>query len=179
MQIVLNPKIKSALITVAVVLLVMITALTVRRLFFSVAAPVANMPAADQQAAVVGVTAFYTLDYTESPDSWSERVCVYSTTKGCEIVKRYFAPQILAMVEKHRIQTGSHAEIIRLVENKGDTETWQVQVTMDNPWEGIESASQVVYVEVSQEQGQWLMNRILFVQEVPRLRHSSGEAQDD
>jgi hypothetical protein len=171
MQIVMHPKVKTFLLTLMAILLVTIVALVVRNLFYSVAVPTALVPPPDQEAAVEGVSAFYTLDYEESPDIWSERVCARSTVKGCEIVKGYFAPQIREMVAKHRIKTGCDVKAVRLVDDKGNTKTWQLLVTLNTPWKGLESASQTVFVEVSLEQGQWLMNRILFNQEIHRLRH--------
>ena len=104
MQIVMHPNVKTFLLTLMAVLLVTIVSLAVRNLFYSVALPTALVPPPDQQAAVDGVSAFYTLDYKESSDAWSERVCARSTVKGCEIVKAYFAPQIREMVAKHEIQ---------------------------------------------------------------------------
>lgn len=179
MQIVMHPKIKTFLLTLMAVLLVAITALAVRNRFFSVSAPKANIPLADQQAAINGAGEFYTFDYEESPDAWSERVCARSTAKGCEIVKSYFAPTTHELVSKHQIKTGCQVKAIRLIEDKGETRIWQLQVNLNNPWDGLESASQNVYVEVSLEKGQWLMNRILFNQEIQRFRRFNQEAPDE
>jgi hypothetical protein len=171
MQIVMHPKVKTFLLTLMAVLLVTIVALAVRNLSHSVAIPTTLVLPPDQKAAVDGVSAFYTFDYEESPDAWSERVCARSTAKGCEIVKSYFAPTVHELVLIHRVKTGCDVKAVRLVDDKGDTKTWEMQVTLNNPWADLESASQTVYVEVSLEQGQWLMNRILFNQEIHRLRH--------
>ena len=179
MQIVMHPKVKTFLLTLMAVLIVTIVALVVYNLFYSVEGPKALVPPPDQEAAVEGVSAFYTFDYEESPDAWSKKVCARSTVKGCEIVKGYFAPQIREMVTKYRIKTGCDVNVVHLVEDKGDTKTWQMQVTLNNPWADLESASHTVYVEVSLEQGQWLMNRILFNQEIQRLRYFNQEAPNE
>ena len=179
MQIVMHPKIKTFLLTLMAVLLVAITSLAVRNRFFSVSAPKVNIPLADQQAAINGAGAFYNLDYEESSDVWSERVCTRSTTKGCEIVKSYFAPTIHELVSKHRIKTGCQVKAIHLVEDNGEIRIWQLQVNLDSPWDRLESAAQNVYVEVSLVKGQWLMNRILFNQEIKRFHRFNQEAIDE
>ena len=51
-----------------------------------------------------------------------------------------------------------------MVEDNGDTRTWQLEVTLDNPWPGEKPTTQV-YAEVARTNGTWLLNRILFDQE--------------
>jgi len=119
----------------------------------------------DAQAAIDSVTAFYTLDYTLSPELWISSVCAFSTEQGCNTVRSYFAPAIESQVQKYRIQTGCAVTPIQLVANQGNIRIWQVKVTLDHPWSGLNASTQTVYVEVVKAHDKWLMNRILFNQE--------------
>ena len=72
--------------------------------------------------------------------------------------------------EKTQIQTSCTVEPIRLISDTDQNRVWQVHVSLDHPWSGLGSVtSQDVYVEVADVSGKWLMNRILFEQEVQRL----------
>lgn len=120
----------------------------------------------DTQAAVDAVTAFYTLDYTANPDLWATRLCALTTEAGCRAIHAFFAPSVQAMVQKNQIQTGCTVVPVRLVSDKGHLRVWQVSVAIINPWPGLEDPKQDAFVEVENVDGLWLMNRILFQQEV-------------
>jgi hypothetical protein len=124
----------------------------------------------DAMAATQAVTAFYTLDFTESSDKWLLRVCGYTTDQGCLAMKDFFAPAIRAEVDQNRIQTYAFVTPVQLMSDKGDHRIWRLEVTLTNPWkEGQEGMQQDVYAEVANERGKWLLNRILFEQEVSQF----------
>jgi len=60
-------------------------------------------------------------------------------------------------------------EPIRLISDTDQNRVWQVHVSLDHPWAGLDTSSQDVDVEVAVVDGKWLMNRILFEQEVQHL----------
>jgi hypothetical protein len=120
--------------------------------------------APDAQAAAKALTAFYTLDYTEPVGQWQERVCALTTQGGCQIIQAFFAPAVRKVVDAHQVKTGCLVQAVRLVEDKGDTRTWLLEVTLDKPWPGEKPTTQV-YAEVAQTNGTWLLNSILFDQE--------------
>ena len=124
--------------------------------------------APDAQAAVAALTAFYTLDYTEPVDQWQGRVCVLTTPNGCELIQVLFAPAVRQVVEANQVKTDCTVLALRLVEDKGDTRAWLLEVTLDAPWPGENPTTQV-YAEVTQINGNWLLNRILFDQETARF----------
>jgi hypothetical protein len=124
--------------------------------------------APDAQAAAAALTAFYTLDYTEPVDQWQGRVCALTTPDGCQIIQAFFAPAVRQVVEANHAKTGCSVQALRLVEDKGDTHTWLLEVTLDNPWPGTKPTIQI-YAEVTRTGGTWLMNRILFDQESARF----------
>jgi len=122
----------------------------------------------DAQAAIKALTAFYTLDYTEPVGQWQSRVCALTTTDGCQLIQALFAPTVRKVVEANQVKTGCSMQAVRLVEDKGDTRTWLLEVTLDKPWRG-ETPTTQVYAEVTRINGIWLLNRILFDQETARF----------
>ncbi|MGD0879164.1 MAG: hypothetical protein ABSA01_13600 [Anaerolineales bacterium] len=131
------------------------------------ATPTPTQPALqppDVKAAIAAVTAFYTLDYTEPVDQWQGRVCALTTPDGCQIIQAFFAPAVRQVVEDNQVKTGCTVQALWMVEDKGDTHTWLLEVTLYNPWPGEKPTTQV-YAEVARTNGTWLLNRILFDQE--------------
>ena len=120
--------------------------------------------APDAQAAANALTAFYTLDYTEPVGQWQERVCALTTQGGCQIIQAFFAPAVRKVVDANQVKTGCTVQAVRLVEDKGDTRTWLLEVTLDKPWPGEKPTIQV-YAEVTRINDTWLLNSILFDQE--------------
>jgi len=123
----------------------------------------------DAQAAAAALQAFYTLDYSELPEQWEERVCALSTSDGCEFLKAFMAPAVRQAVEVNQVQTGCTVQPIASVEDDGATRIWLLTVSLDHPWPGT-SAEFQVYAEVAQVDGTWLFNRILFDQETTRFQ---------
>lgn len=173
MNIVIHPKARKALIIILILSVFAIVLLSLHSVIFPHLVVTESGLAPDAQAAVNAATAFYTLDYTVSPDLWISNVCAYSTNEGCNAIRGFFAPAVQDMVQRAQIQTGCTVQPIRLVEDDGDIRTWQISVTLDHPWPGLETATQDVFVEVANNHGVWLMNRILFVQEVERSMNST------
>jgi hypothetical protein len=122
----------------------------------------------DAQAAVKALTAFYTLDYTEPLIQWQSRVCALTTPDGCQLIQALFGPAVRKVVEANQVKTGCSVQAVRLVENKGDTRVWLLEVTLDKPWPG-EKPTMQVYAEVTRINDTWLLNRILFDQESARF----------
>jgi hypothetical protein len=169
MQIVLNPKVKKVLIAILILVLVAIVFLVLRPALLAEPAVSANQQTPDALAAVDAVTAFYTLDSAESSELWAARVCAYASEQGCAIVRTYFAPTIQILLQENSIQTGCTVLPVRMAAEDGDKRIWQLSVTLDHPWENLDTQTQTVFVEMAQGSGQWLMNRILFEQEAERF----------
>jgi len=169
-EIVISPKIRKILLITLAAALLIIGLLAFRSLFIPRPEEVTatGLPA-DAHTAVNAAKAFYTLDYSEDIDLWATRLCAYATEAGCRAIQDYFAPSVQAMEQKNQIQSGCTVEPVRLVADKGNIHIWQVTVSMDNPWPGLDAPAQDVYVEVEKVNGRWLMNRILFEQEIRRI----------
>jgi len=169
MQIAISPKVRKIILIILAAALLVIGILAFRPLFNPEPDISETTVSADAQAAVNAVTAFYTLDFTEGSDLWTARICVYATEAGCRAIQNYFAPVVNAMVQDNQVQSGCTVTPIRLISDKDDIHIWQMSVSMDNPWPSLDAPVQDVYIEVERVGNLWLMNRILFEQEVDQL----------
>ena len=169
MQIVIPKKVRKILIALFVIALLAIGFLAIHPVPAPRAPATATGISPDAQAAVNAVTAFYTLNYTAGINLWITHVCATATEAGCRAIRGYFAPAVQNMMKKHQIQTSCTAEPVRLVSETNQNRVWQVRFSLDHPWPGLDAPSQDAYIEVSEAGGKWLMNRILFEQEVERL----------
>jgi hypothetical protein len=169
MQIVFHPKVRKTLIAMLIIALLTIAFLSLRPWLFPRPQKSEMAIAPDTWAAMDAVTAFYTLDYTASPELWISRMCALATEKGCNVIRSFYAPTVQSLVQNFQVQTGCTVQPVRLVEDSGDVHIWQVSVALDHPWAGLEVLKQDVYVEVAKDHGRWLMNRILFEQETDRF----------
>jgi uncharacterized protein (DUF736 family) len=125
----------------------------------------------DAQAAVVGVSAFYTIDFTESAELWVERVCTTTTNEGCIFARGYYAAAVHSTAEKYSMQTSCTVLPVDLVDNDEAhmVRIWKMQVTLSNPWPEIEQTHTVyVAIEFDQNLEEWRMQHILFEQEAQK-----------
>ena len=128
----------------------------------------------DAQAAIAGVAAFYTIDYTEPVGAWAERMCALVVTPDdCLLLQLYFAPAIRATAEKYRVQSTCTVLPVGLfsIDETILSRIWILQVTIANPWPGI-NPTETVFAEVvfDQDRHDWRFRRILFEQELQEYR---------
>ena len=125
----------------------------------------------DAQAAIAGVSAFYTIDYTESAELWVERVSSPTTKEGCIFSAGYIATAIRSMAEKYSVKTTCTVMPVELVDNDQAhmVRIWKMQVTLSNPWPTI-AKTQTVYVAVEFDENhqEWRMQHILFEKEAQK-----------
>ena len=167
------------LIGLAAIVLVGTGFLVFKRFHNSAEIPVAAATpiSPDAQAAMAGVSAFYTIDYSETSDQWLQRLCSFlATEQDCAVEKMLIAPQIHSMAQQYHIKTTSTVFPVRLVIAKTGTDgselrVWELQVTLNNPWPGTASPMSV-YADVvmSPVNNTWSMRHILFEQEVQALQ---------
>jgi hypothetical protein len=169
MQISFHPKAKKVLMLLGVIAIQGIVIFSVYPLLENSRSVGITSTSPDAQAAVKAATTFYTLDYTANPDLWATRLCALTTEAGCRIIHAFFAPSVQAMVQENKVQTGCTVVPVRLVSDKGHLRVWQVSVAIINPWPGLVDPKQDAFVEVENVNGLWLMNRILFQQEVSKF----------
>jgi hypothetical protein len=125
----------------------------------------------DAQAAIAGVSAFYTLDYTKSAEQWADQVCTTTTDEGCSFARGYYAAAVHATAEKYSVQTGCTVLPVELVDNDETNmvRIWKMQVTLSNPWPAVEQ-TQTIYVAVEYDKilQEWRMQHVLFEQEAQK-----------
>jgi len=115
----------------------------------------------DAQAAVAGVMAFYSLDYTVPVGKWEDAVCATLTASGCDVFKALYSPGLRTIVEKNQWQTSCTTRAIQMVEDSGYRRVWLLEVTQDHPLKGSTAVFQV-YAEVAKgTDGTWLMTHVL------------------
>ncbi len=108
---------------------------------------------------------------------------------GCAMVETFFAPSLSALKLEAEAKTGSTAEALRMVDSGDETdgvadeetviyswEVWEVAVTLDNPWSGAEQMNHL-FVQVSNEEGEWKFVRILFDEEAQRYAEEQSDVQ--
>jgi hypothetical protein len=131
--------------------------------------PSASSP--DAQAAISGVTAFYTLDYTVPSEQWEAAVCKTMTPAGCQVFQTLYAPAVRLVVEQNQVQTSCSTQALRLVEDNGDgSRTWLVEVMLDAPWPGVGPVMPVYAEVVPAGDNAWLLNHILLEEESARFQ---------
>ncbi|HEX7542162.1 MAG TPA: hypothetical protein VF352_08530 [Anaerolineales bacterium] len=125
----------------------------------------------DAQAAIAGVSAFYTIDFTEGAELWADRVCATTTNEGCIFARGYYAAAVHSTAEKYSVQTSCTVLPVDLVDNDEAhmVRIWKMQVTLSNPWPAIEQTYTVyVAVEFDQNLKEWRMQHVLFEQETQK-----------
>jgi hypothetical protein len=125
----------------------------------------------DAQAAVNGVKAFYTLDYTVLAEQWEAAVCKTMTPDGCRVFQALYAPVVRLVVEQNQVQTGCSVQALRLVEENGDgSRTWLLEVMLDAPWPGVGPVMPIYAEVVPAGDNAWLLDHILLEEESSRFQ---------
>ena len=125
----------------------------------------------DAQAAIAGVSAFYTINYTESVEQWADRVCATTTNEGCVLARGYYAASVHTSAEEYSVQTSCTVLPVELVDNDEArmVRIWKMQVTLSNPWPAVEQTDTVyVAVEYDENFQEWRMQHLLFEQEAQK-----------
>lgn len=89
--------------------------------------------------------------------AWQADICSKMTAKGCDLFEALYADALWKLS-----RTGATASFVRVAEEFEDfSAVWELSVQTDTAAEPL-----AVYVHVQQEDGRWLLARILFDQEV-------------
>ena len=137
--------------------------------------PAAPIPA-DAQAAVLGISAIYTIDYQEPASAWLSRVCSVSTQAGCQFTSGYVAAMVQLDAQKYQIQTGCSVTPVEAVDTLADgARVWKLQVHLDHPWPGAAEAQDVYALVTRDENGPWKFERLLFSQESAQYEEVSAK----
>lgn len=130
----------------------------------------------DAQAAVQGVSAFYTIDYHETADQWADRLCrVLDSASDCQVSRVYLAPGVYSTARKYNIETTCSTLPVGLVSDTvrdgREFRVWKMQVTLSMVWPGMPTPA-TIYAEVILDAAlqKWSMTHVLLDDEVRALR---------
>lgn len=138
----------------------------------------------EQQAAplvaVQSAQLFYTIDYREDPTEWVSSLCELSTDRGCEFIT--FSQSLFwdSFLEQKVITTIEilDSELIEIEIPDCDTcELWKVEITPGETWTGLptpENGSQEVYIQLEKFDDNWLLDHILWDEEIQSLTQEAG-----
>ncbi len=151
------------------------------KLFGKSPLPEENIESLGALVAVLGVEAVFTLDYEEPASVWLERICAISTESGCQVTESFLMKSIESILTTKEPRTTCSAEYVGRVDFGEESdgvgeeeeiiyqwEVWEVNLSLDNPWKGAK-AEDTLFVQVSNEEGEWKFNRILFDQEAKKF----------
>ena len=117
-----------------------------------------------------GAEVFFSVDAKLGQDAWENKVCEISTTNGCQITKKVFAPMLWPSIEKKGLRMSCKATSATLVkeitqENAPASQSWKLTSTCTNLDTGETSdGNATVYVSDTVDAG-WKLERIAFDQE--------------
>lgn len=116
------------------------------------------------QAAQADEPALTSLESMYSPSGeraeWEARVCAGMSEKGCVVFKGMYAEAIWKSPQKGRTASAAFIEVAETFED--GSQVWKTEITLDG-------TILPVYIHVVQnEEGKWLLNRVLFEQEAKK-----------
>jgi hypothetical protein len=133
----------------------------------------------DAQAAVKGVSTFYTIDYHETADQWADRLCkVLDSDTDCHASRVYLAPSVYSTAQKYSIETTCSVLPVGLVSDKvqdgREYRVWEMQATLSKVWPGMPGPA-IIYAEVVLDPAsqKWAMTHVLLNDEVSALQSAA------
>jgi hypothetical protein len=120
-------------------------------------------------AARAGAEEFFSVDAKASKDAWINQVCLVSTTAGCKMIEKIYAPMLWPSIEKKGLRfackTISASQIQSGVSDAA-IELWELKTVCTNLDTG-ETNNNITQVIVSSSTGAgWKFERIRFDQEI-------------
>jgi hypothetical protein len=118
-------------------------------------------PVPQDQPAMRAVSAMYSADPASEKSAWEDAVCSDMTEKGCSLFQSLYAPAIWLAASQKNEASANIIEVADILE--GGSQIWKVNVA----WNGT-SSDIYIQVEADPTSGQWLLERILFIQEAAK-----------
>jgi hypothetical protein len=121
-------------------------------------------------AARTGTEVFFSVDAKLGQEAWVNKVCEISTTNGCQITKKVFAPMLWSSIEKKGLRMSckvtSAAQAKEFTQKDAPaSQSWKLTSTCTNLDTGETSnGNATVYVSDTVNAG-WKLERIAFDQE--------------
>ena len=132
-------------------------------------------------AAIAGVEAFYSVDYTESSDVWAARLCALSSEPACDFYQNTIMPYVWPeIVSTQTTVIAATDQVVKLADEVADTrdaepmQVWRMNVSLSQPWpQGNGQTEFPAYVLVVREKNGWKFERFLLNDEL--VRYTGGE----
>ena len=126
-------------------------------------------------AARDGAQAFLSTDVKKGQAAWEDGICNVATEQGCMLIKKTIAPMLWPSIERSKIQQSclivgsSLSKDIPAGNENPHTEAWLVTLECTNLQTGkIQKGD--IQVLVSEFQGSWKFERVLFNQESQHVK---------
>ncbi len=124
-----------------------------------------------RQAAILGATAFFTIDEQGSQQVWIENLCRVSTESGCAFHQLGLDKLWKQFEAAHTSITPTilQAEKVQLAKNSTGMQVWKVTIELSRALPGRSDKQDTAYALVMAEQGGWKFDRFLLPAEVNGL----------
>ena len=123
-----------------------------------------------EAAARTGTETFFSVDAKLGQEAWLSKVCEISTTNGCQLTKKVFAPMMWPSIEQKSLRMSCKVTSAVLgqdiaKENAPAAQSWKLTSTCTNLDTGETSnGNTTVFVSETADAG-WKLERIAFDQE--------------
>lgn len=118
-------------------------------------------PLQQDQPAMRAVIAIYSADPASERSAWEDTVCSGMTAKGCSLFRSMYAPAIWAATSEKNEASATMLQVADTLED--GSQIWKVSVVRS-----ATPADIYIQVKADPENGQWLLERILFTQETAK-----------
>jgi hypothetical protein len=127
-------------------------------------------PRPAELAAREGAAAFLSTDIQKGQTFWEDSVCKVASKQGCEVLRKSFSPMLWPAVEKSKTRQACQSTNSKLtkdqpaMENSNHAQVWQIELECKDLNNDQTNKGQV-FVVVSEAQGDWKFERVMFSQE--------------
>jgi len=121
-----------------------------------------------EAAARAGMEAFLSVDTNAGKDSWLDKVCQVSTSAGCKMAGKVYAPMFWPAIEKKDLRFSCKATSASQLQKVGAdsaTEIWQLKTVCANLNTGETNPSSAQVIVTQTADAGWKFERIQFDQE--------------
>ena len=140
--------------------------------------------AAARDAALAGVKAFYTVDYTAGQQHWLDQLCSVSTQTGCIVYQNVIVPNLWSQLEEGKtvttVEVSAQEKVQEQVASTRDNapiQIWRLQIQLSSPWsmqkEPITDFPALALV--IEENGSWKFERFLTEEELQAFSTDGGQ----
>jgi hypothetical protein len=127
-------------------------------------------PRPAELAAREGAAVFLSTDVQKGQTAWEDSVCKVASKQGCEVLRKSFSPMLWPAVDNSKTRQTCQSVGAKLTkdqpaaENSNHIQVWQIELECKDLTKDQTNKGQV-FVAVSETQGDWKFERVMFSQE--------------